>query len=197
MDANTYWDHKDITTLKGETGLLDLMQTANPGESPPPTTYDQGDLNKGNIDIALGCEDTANALLAAGFYEFYHQHWSNHRLGELCFDSRILLGKSPKIPQRKGDINLQYPKHTEKCLATLDALRSKSKTLVKLSRIESYLTSNDPEKFKKGVKQACDLMERASAYMIHSKQVAVPKVTTVNPWSVTLAVTGVALRDAT
>ena len=99
MDANTLWDHKDITTLKEETGLVDLMQTANPGNSPPPATYDREDPKKGNIDIALGCEDTANALLAAGFYEFYHQHWSDHRLGELCFDSRILLGKNPpKIP---------------------------------------------------------------------------------------------------
>jgi len=58
MDANTHRDHKDITTLKEETaGLADLMQTANPGNPPPPATYDRGDPKKGNIDIALGCEE--------------------------------------------------------------------------------------------------------------------------------------------
>ena len=40
MVANTDWDHKDITTLKEETGLVDLMQTANPGNPPTPGTYD-------------------------------------------------------------------------------------------------------------------------------------------------------------
>ena len=70
MDANTYWDHNNITTLKEDTGLRDLMQTANPGDLSPPATYDRGDPHKGNIDIALGCKNTANALLAAGFYEF-------------------------------------------------------------------------------------------------------------------------------
>ena len=42
MDANTHWNHKDITTLKEDTGLRDLMQTANPGDLPLPATYDRG-----------------------------------------------------------------------------------------------------------------------------------------------------------
>jgi len=57
MDTNTYWDHNDITTLKEDTGLRDLMQTANPGALPPPATYDRGDPHKGNIDIALSHND--------------------------------------------------------------------------------------------------------------------------------------------
>ena len=35
MDANTPWNHADIMTLKQDTGLTDLMQAANPDNSPP------------------------------------------------------------------------------------------------------------------------------------------------------------------
>ena len=50
-----------------------------------------------------------------------------------------------KVPQRKRDINLQYLRHTEKYLSTLEALHTKLKTMEKLDSIESYLTSNDSD----------------------------------------------------
>ena len=57
--------------LKVAMGLKDLMETANPSISPPPATYNRGDDTKGPIDIALGCDHTAEALATAGFHSFY------------------------------------------------------------------------------------------------------------------------------
>ena len=88
MDANTPWNHKDIQTLKREVGLKDLMKAAN-RDSPSPSTYDRGDNLKVPIDLALGCQATADALLTAGFQEFYHLNWTDHRLGELTLISFI------------------------------------------------------------------------------------------------------------
>ena len=92
MDTNTPRDHAAIKGLKAATGLKDLMETAKPSISPPPATYDRGDNKKGPIDIALGCDYTAEALATAGFHSFYSTNWSDHRLGELCFDMNTLLG---------------------------------------------------------------------------------------------------------
>ena len=112
MDANTPWNHTDIQQLKRDVGLTDLMQTAN-SNIPPPATYDRGNDTKGPIDLALGCPATASALLTAGFHEFYHLNWTDHRLGELSFDKIALMGKKdPQITQPPRDLNLLYPKHT-------------------------------------------------------------------------------------
>jgi len=71
MDANTPWDHADIKGIKVATGLKDLMETANLTIFPPPATCDRGDDSKGSIDIALGCDHTAEALTTAGLHSFY------------------------------------------------------------------------------------------------------------------------------
>ena len=99
MDANTTWDHTDIKALKADTGLTDLMEKAKLATFPPPATYDRGNDKYGPIDIALGCDRTAEALVTAGFHSFYNSNWSDHRLGELCFNRNTLLGPNPsKIP---------------------------------------------------------------------------------------------------
>jgi hypothetical protein len=141
MDANTTWDHADIRKIKLATGLRDLMEVANPDIFPPPATYDRGDDAKGNIDIALGCDRTTEALLTAGFYGFYNINWSDHRLGELCFDSHVLLG--PPIhstTQSKRDLNLLYRLHTDKYKQRLNELHLTSKTVKRLVTIEKIST---------------------------------------------------------
>jgi len=67
MDANTPWNHKDVQTLEKEVGLTDLMKAAN-RDSPPLLTYHRGNDLKGPIDLALGCQATADVLLTAGFH---------------------------------------------------------------------------------------------------------------------------------
>jgi len=101
MDANTTWDHADIKALKADTGLTDLMEKANPTTFPPPATYDRGNDKHGPIDLALGCERTAEALVTAGFHSFYNSNWSDHRLSELCFDRNTLLGPNPASENTK------------------------------------------------------------------------------------------------
>ena len=196
MDANTPWDHTDIWQLKLATGLNDLMEFANPDTFPPPATYDRGDDEKGNIDIALGCDLIAEALLTAGFYGFYSTNWSDRRLGELRFDTHVLLG--PPIhssKQKKRDLNLLYRLHTDKYKQRLHDLHSTSKTVERLITIEQKLNSS--KDFQTGVLEAQHLMARASEYMTLSKQVTVPRVPTSNPWSTTLGRTGIELRTAT
>jgi len=109
----------------------------------------------------------------------------------------MLLGcKTKRIPHKQRDLNLLYLKHTEKYLSTLQALHVKSKTVEKLQLIESYLQSENSATGKKGIKEAHHLMERATSYMVTSKQSAVPKVQTSDPWPVTLGVTGTLLTRA-
>ena len=70
MDANIPWNHKDIQTLKRDLGLKDLMAAVANRDSPSPATYDRGDASKGPINLALGCQATANALLTVCFHDF-------------------------------------------------------------------------------------------------------------------------------
>ena len=176
MDANTPWNHKDIQQLKRDVGLTDLMQAAN-SNIPLPATYDRGDEGKGPIDLALGCRATASALLTAGFHEFYHLNWTDHRLGELSFDKMALMGpKDPPLTQPPRALNLLYPKHTNAYKKKLRSLLKKSKTKENLEKIENLLKSEDTNIRSEGIRRAIILMDRASAYMTLSKDTAVPKV---------------------
>ena len=63
--------------------------------------------------------------------------------------------------------------------------------------IENLLKSDDTKFRAEGVHRAITLMDRASAYMILSKDTAAPKVPIQHPWSAKLGSTGKDLRSAT
>ena len=146
----------------------------------------------------MGCDHTANALITADYYGFYSVNWSDHRLGELCFDTPRLLGPTiPSTAQGNRDMNLLYHLHTDKYRKRLHELHTLSKTIKRLRAIEHNLALPNKQTFQRRVLHAQNLMERASAYMRASKQVAVPRVPTSNPRSTTLGKTGAVLRKVT
>jgi len=154
MDANKPWNHNVIQKLKRDVGLTDLMHATN-SNIPFPATYDRGDEGKGPIDLALGCQATASALLTAGFHQFYHLNWTDHRLGEFSFDKITLMGpRDPTYSQPPRDLNLLYPKHTDAYKKKLRSLLKKSKTKESLEKIENLLKSEDPSIRNEGIRRA-------------------------------------------